>query len=512
MRLIGYFFSAVLLLSLAGCITTGDSAGQGMSGQSPQDQQQALLFKPEPGLAPKERYLKSISLLEVGEAGQAKAELLAYLAEDPGGRYTNPTKGLLEQIDTDPKVLLGTEYFIYKMKSGESLSSVAKQYLGGALKFYALARYNELDNPSQIKVGQVIKVPGKEPLDMPSIPEQELPPETEPGLQEAIVPAAPGDDESQTPGDADEKAIPTPTENGGGDAETDSEDFKIQELNVDRVQTIMDNAQERASAGDFEGAANVLEEGILQFQDDEMMPKIAAANYITLAGQLTTQEQYDRAGGALKRAAELDPQNPEIRTTQVANYMARADQARNEGRNDEELELLMTALQIDPQNAGIRDRLRDKFLIDADQSRSDGRLDEERKSLELALKLDPENSEIRERLATSERLGKAEVFYKRGQEYQNANQPIEAFATYGKAIAISPDYGPALDALNKIKPEVVDIYYKQGMESFSRQELVEAIDRFDKALEVNPDHEPSKIQRIRSLQIQDRLKKIPTND
>jgi tetratricopeptide (TPR) repeat protein len=509
MRLIAYSFS-VLLLSLAGCITMGDSASQGTSDQSGEAPPQVALYQPELGLAPKERYLKSISLLEVGEAGQAKAELLEYLEAEPGGRYTNRSKDLLEQIDTDPQVLLGTEYFIYKMKSGDSLSSVAKQYLGGALKFYALARYNELDNPSQIKVGQVIKVPGEQQI--AAIPEQELPPADVPGAEEEQVPAAPADGESQAPGDGDEKAGSTTPENGQGDVEPDREDFKTQESTVERVQTVMTKAQESASAGDYEGAANLLEEGMLQFPDDELIPKFAAANYMTIADQLAMKEHYDRAGEALKRAAELDPQNPEIRKNQVANYEAQADQARSEGRNDEELELLMTALELDPQNAGIRDRLRDKFMGDADQSRSERRLDAERESLTLALKLDPENSEIRERLATSELFGKAEVFYERGQEYQNANQTLEAYAAYRKAIELLPDYEPAQDALKGLKPEVADFYYKQGMESFTRQELDEAIDSFDKALEINPDHQRSKIQRIRSLQIQDRLKKIPTNN
>ncbi len=510
MRLIAYFFSAVLLLALAGCITLGDSAEEAATDRSPAATLQAMVPPPKPGLTPKERYLEAISLLEVGEPGQAKAELLAYLAAEPGGRYTNPSKGLLEQIDTDPQVLLGAEYFDYRMKSGDSLSSVAKQYLGGALKFYALARYNELDNPSQIKVGQVIKVPGEQ--QSAAIPEQESPPADEPGAIEELVPATPADIETQAPGDGDEKASPAMPENGQGDVETDREAFETEEATVERVQTLMDKAQGRASAGDFEGAAEVLEEGVLQFPDDEMMPKMAAANYITLADQLATQEQYDPAGEALKRAAELDPQNSDIKTSRVANYLAQADQARNEGRKDEELELLTTAFALDRQNAGIRSRLRDISMADADRARSENRMEEERVSLELALKLDPDNPEIRTRLDMNERFGKAEVFYKRGQEYQSANQSIEAYGAFRKVVEISPDHERALDAMKKLKPELVEIYYKQGMESFSGQKLDEAIDRFDKALEINPDHEPSKIQRIRSLQIQDRLKKIPTND
>ncbi len=507
MRPIAYLLTVMLLAPLAGCGTLGSSPDETAQDRKRADQQQALL-PPEPGLTPRERYRKSLALLEVGQANRAKSELLAYLAEEPGGRYGNRSRDLLQQIDGDPEEMLGKEYFLYEMQAGDSLSTVAKQYLGDPLKFYVLARYNDLENPSQMKVGQTIKVPGQKPADVPDTVIADPAEKPEPDATDDQLATVPEGDQIQVPDD-DVGVVVPPVEDGEPkDIEPEQVDIRDEELAIEGVQTVMTNAQDMASAGDFEGAANVLEDGMLRYPDDELIPKFAAANYITLADQFSSNEQYDRAEEYLKRAADLDPENSEIARSRMANYVAQADRARDEGRSDEEIGYLTKALEFDRENEEIRSRLSDNFVATADAARADGRYEEERDALALALKLDPENPAIRDRMIRIERFDEAEGLYKRGQEYQKANQKIEAYDAYQKAIEIFPDYEPALDASAGLKPQVVDLYYKQGKQAFSREDLVEAIDWFDKALEVDPDHQPSKVARNQAIEIQNALKKI----
>jgi len=117
------------------------------------------VFEATPGLSAKERFRKSIRLLETGQSGQAKAELEAYLAEV---HNSSLAENLLKQIVTPVDEYFPAESFTVKMKSGESLSTLAKSYLGDALKFYALSKYNKIDNPSQVTVGQEIRIPATE--------------------------------------------------------------------------------------------------------------------------------------------------------------------------------------------------------------------------------------------------------------------------------------------------------------------------------------------------------------
>lgn len=110
-----------------------------------------------PGLSPAERVAKSVALLGGGREAEAKAELQAALAIEPA----NPAaRSLLNQIEQDPKALLGEKHYSYRMRQGETLSSLAGRLLDDRLMFYALARYNGIAVPEQTTVGQVLLIPG----------------------------------------------------------------------------------------------------------------------------------------------------------------------------------------------------------------------------------------------------------------------------------------------------------------------------------------------------------------
>jgi len=114
------------------------------------------LFLPEAGLSSKERLSKGIALLSEGQSGQAGAELQAYLDTIKKSRIAS---SLLRQINTPINEYYPQEFVAITLANGESLSTIAKQYLGDPLQFYALAQYNNIDNPGKTIIGQVIRVP-----------------------------------------------------------------------------------------------------------------------------------------------------------------------------------------------------------------------------------------------------------------------------------------------------------------------------------------------------------------
>ena len=106
-----------------------------------------------PGLSPRERALKILTLLSDGQRDQARAEAVELLNQEPGNTLA---QSLFDQIDKDPKLLLGEKNFPYRMQPGDSLSIVAQRFLGDRFLFYALARYNNLEKPGAAEVGQTI--------------------------------------------------------------------------------------------------------------------------------------------------------------------------------------------------------------------------------------------------------------------------------------------------------------------------------------------------------------------
>lgn len=117
----------------------------------------APVFAPTPGLSARDRQRKAVELLGTGQSEQARVELQAVLAEQPTNAMA---RKLLDQIEKDPKVLLGEKSYAYKVRPGESMSVLADRLLGDSLMFYALARYNGIADPSQMEVGRTLLIPG----------------------------------------------------------------------------------------------------------------------------------------------------------------------------------------------------------------------------------------------------------------------------------------------------------------------------------------------------------------
>ncbi len=117
-----------------------------------------LPLQPTPGLAPRDRINKVLTLLEQGDMRVARVEVVEYLRERPTSALG---QSLLAQIDEDPKKLLGDKSFPYKIKPGESLYLLAERFLGDQFKFMALARYNGIDTPEKAIAGQIIQIPGE---------------------------------------------------------------------------------------------------------------------------------------------------------------------------------------------------------------------------------------------------------------------------------------------------------------------------------------------------------------
>ncbi|MBQ0780909.1 MAG: LysM peptidoglycan-binding domain-containing protein [Thalassolituus oleivorans] len=113
-------------------------------------------FIADPTLSTDERLREVFHQLELGEVGQAEAELDAYLVEKPEGKVAADLK---RQIDLGSSEYYPAESFDVTLMSGQSLSTLAQKYLGTAYQFYALAKYNGIARPNDLKAGQVVRIP-----------------------------------------------------------------------------------------------------------------------------------------------------------------------------------------------------------------------------------------------------------------------------------------------------------------------------------------------------------------
>ena len=104
--------------------------------------------------------VETIDLLQNGDEAGARAKLEQAQTLDASNDLA---RKLMDQIKADPQKELGAVSFRYTVQRDDSISKLAQQYLGDRFRFYILARYNDIQNPSRLAAGQVIKIPGKAP-------------------------------------------------------------------------------------------------------------------------------------------------------------------------------------------------------------------------------------------------------------------------------------------------------------------------------------------------------------
>ncbi len=130
--------------------------------------------------------IQAIDLLQNGNEADARAVLEKATAMDPANELA---RKLLDQIKADAQTELGATFFRYTVQRDDSLSKIAQTYMGDRFKFYILAKYNDIANPSKLAAGQVIKVPGKAPTARPAAPAAPAAPATEHAPAPVATPA-----------------------------------------------------------------------------------------------------------------------------------------------------------------------------------------------------------------------------------------------------------------------------------------------------------------------------------
>ena len=83
-----------------------------------------------------------------------------------------------------------------------------------------------------------------------------------------------------------------------------------------------------------------------------------------------------------------------------------------------------------------------------------------------------------------------------------------AYAALSSAVAAAPGIEPATSTLATVKPKLVRQYHEQALVDFRQQNLDQAIALWDKALAIDPNYEPALGYRARALELQHRLKQL----
>ncbi len=328
----------------------------------------------------RKRVGKAIQLLEQGKTELARALLDSVLKDQPNNRTA---KRLIAQLDADPEEMLGKAAYTYRVRPGDSLSIIAKRLLNDPLKFVILARYNGIENPSQLTTGQRLRIPGKPPAAVPAAaPKQNKaaaetsasanteesesattarvePQSTEPA---APAPAAATDKlaAAQQLIDAGNLAVAISTLEPLVAAEPGNDEARAMLVRAYREQ-----AQRKTRAGQLHQAKDLLEKAlVLAPTDDDLLTQLTnvedqleARSLYETGKSLAANGNYAQAYEALSQALIYDPElsdaaalQNQIKPKLVEQYHRKAMNLFREQRLDAAIKYWDKVLELDPAN------------------------------------------------------------------------------------------------------------------------------------------------------------------
>lgn len=117
-------------------------------------QQKRAMLEPQLQKLAEEHYKNGIKFYNKGEYGPARKEFLTALRYNP-----EHPKAKAKLTATSKDLGQVKRYIVHTVQADESISTLAERYYGDYRKFHFIAEYNELEDATQVRVGQDIKIP-----------------------------------------------------------------------------------------------------------------------------------------------------------------------------------------------------------------------------------------------------------------------------------------------------------------------------------------------------------------
>lgn len=357
---------------------------------------------PSDAVSPRQRRIDGLEALAVGKEYKAKRELNLALCFNSNDKIA---KNLLEQISSD--LYPETPSFKYTVADGDTLSKIAEKFLNDRFRFYSLAKFNQIENPSLVKPGEVIMIPGTGPGNIES------------AAADAAIESVP------SPEVHHEIAAPSMAVEV---LEESRDDIAVLREEAVFAESNYEKGKEHLDAGEFEQSAALLEKDLESGALDDKGRELFVSACLNQAGKLKNEGAIVKSLEYLKKAQAARPTDALIRDLvaqsekeiDVNRLYDNALHALESGEAGKAHSFLGQVLELDPDNsdaqikfAEVRGRLVDDFSRDAMFAYRRQELSKSVQLWDQVLALDPSNEMAKLRKAEAvdlmERLKKLEI-------------------------------------------------------------------------------------------------------
>lgn len=420
---------------------------------------------------PDEDLAKAVSLLKSGRRTSAKAVIKRILLKEPKNIIA---KKLLNQIVKPPYSYFGKAYFFYRVQKGQDFAKLARKFLNDSVKFYALARYNDII-PNNLKKGDVIRIPG-------IMPQRDY---------NRIV-----------------KAISLLKSGRRTQAKKELHIVQWYYPKNKSVISLLEQIEKvpeeyfgqqhfshRVRPGE---SFSTLSEKYLN--DPLKFYALARYNKITVPKHL-------RPGIKIKIPGE----HPDKKGSPSPEYQLAKKYSDKKRHKD--AYLLLEKLRIETKHRKLHERenslLVHAYTQHASQLFGQKMLKGAFELMERAADIDIKNEVVKSEFSRLNDLLFAERHFIEGKQQMTEKDRVAAYLSFQEALKFNPKHKAALKQAQSLKPNIVDKLYKQGIVAFRRQELEEAITAWDQVLTIEPGHDLAKRNMERALDLKKKAELLP---
>lgn len=252
-------------------------------------------------------YTAGMKFLKKGKRQSAQREFLE------ATRLWPENEKAARMLDSEKKTTAGLtgEYISHTLKSGESLSKLAKRYYGDLRKYTIIADFNQIDDPASAKAGQIIKIPKVKglPFNEKSAEPSEREEKAEGKTVDAGAPveASPsGEGAAEVEGGAPEPAEPSQTVAGEKSTPEEAADASVEEP-VSAIDSYREAGTGYFNKNNFEMAITEFTKVLSVKADDKEAIDYLGKSHYNHAVALFGKKSFNEAKEHFALAKKYDP-------------------------------------------------------------------------------------------------------------------------------------------------------------------------------------------------------------
>ncbi|MBW2437591.1 MAG: tetratricopeptide repeat protein [Desulfobacterales bacterium] len=483
-------------------------------------QEKIAVLEPQILELAEKHYKDGLKYYNRGQYGPARKEFLTALRYNP--EHTK-AKEKLEGTSKDMGQV--KRYIEHTIQPDESISTLAEKYYGDYRKFHLIAEYNEMSDPTRVKVGQVVKIPVIEGVPIMADPGK--------------IQAEEGVSSEELSGDIitvkryivhtvkPEESLSKLAMRYYGDYSKfhviaqfnnleDGTSVNVgQELKIPEIEGVPFHATGEVTETETVTTAKVAP--VPEKPDEEQKePEVSAtpvapedplANYRELGIELYENKEYTAAIAEFDKVLNVDPADQKTREYMSLAYREKGRQSfqnKDYAQAEKEFETALIYDQScsDCQNyiAQIQKENRDRLRDDAIALYNDKKYEQAIAKFETVAKHDPDDKQVNDYLEKSHFQQGLILFGK--EDYLAARDAFKTALQYNK------NCEQCVKNIQKSEEIFKEVHYEKGLAYFGDQKLAEAIKEWEAVSAIDPNYKDVNKNLTKAKTLYERLESI----